>query len=52
MEDKELQARAEKLGLPVEPAYGEEIAKMVASALKQTPETAALLKEAMAKPKK
>ena len=52
MEDKDLQARAEKLGLPVEPAYGEEIAKMIATALKQTPETAALLKEAMEKPKK
>lgn len=52
MEDKDLKARAEKLGLPVEPAYGEEIAKMIATALKQTPETATLLKEAMAKPKK
>jgi len=52
MEDKDLQARAEKLGLPVEPSYGEEIAKMIATALKQTPETATLLKEAMAKPKK
>jgi tripartite-type tricarboxylate transporter receptor subunit TctC len=52
MEDKDLQARAEKLGLPVEPAYGEEIAKMIATALKQTAETTALLKEAMEKPKK
>ncbi len=49
MEDKDLQARAEKLERPVEPLYGDDIAKMIASALKQTPETVALLKESMSK---
>jgi tripartite-type tricarboxylate transporter receptor subunit TctC len=49
MEDKELQARAEKLERPVDPLYGEDIAKMIASALKQSPETVALLKESMSK---
>jgi len=49
MEDKELQARAEKLERPVEPLYGDEIAKMIAAALKQSPETVALLKDSMSK---
>jgi len=49
MEDKDLQARAEKLERPVEPLYGEDIAKLIAAALKQSPETVALLKEAMGK---
>ena len=43
LDDKELQARAEKLGRPVEPAVGEEVAKMVREALSQTPKTVALL---------
>jgi tripartite-type tricarboxylate transporter receptor subunit TctC len=51
MEDKELQAKAEKGGRPVEPAFGEEVAKMVKAALNQTPATIALLKDALdAKP--
>jgi tripartite-type tricarboxylate transporter receptor subunit TctC len=48
MADKELQARAEKLERPVDPAVGDDVLKMVQAALKQTPETIALLKEAMA----
>jgi tripartite-type tricarboxylate transporter receptor subunit TctC len=47
MEDKELQAKAQKGGRPVEPAYGEEVAKMVEAALSQTPETVAILKDAL-----
>jgi tripartite-type tricarboxylate transporter receptor subunit TctC len=47
MEDKELQAKAEKGGRPVEPAYGEDVLKMVKAALNQTPQTVTLLKEAL-----
>jgi tripartite-type tricarboxylate transporter receptor subunit TctC len=51
MEDKELQARAEKGGRPVTPAYGEDVAAMVRTALDQSPKTVALLREALnAKP--
>lgn len=51
LEDKELQARAEKFGRPVEPAVGEEVEKMVRVALNQTPQTVALLAAALqAKP--
>src|SRR5262249_53967550 len=44
-ENKELQARAEKLERPVEPLYGDEVLKAVTAALAQTPETVALLKQ-------
>jgi tripartite-type tricarboxylate transporter receptor subunit TctC len=47
MADPELQDKALKGGRPLEPAYGEEVAKMVSTALKQSPQTIALLKEAM-----
>jgi tripartite-type tricarboxylate transporter receptor subunit TctC len=47
MEDKALQARAEKLERPVEPAYGDDVLKLVKAALNQTPETIALLKQAL-----
>lgn len=47
MEDKDLQARAEKGGRPVEPAYGDDVAKMVQEALNQPPKTIALLKAAL-----
>ena len=47
MRDPELQARAEKLERPVDPAFGEDVLRMVQAALNQTPETIALLKEAM-----
>jgi tripartite-type tricarboxylate transporter receptor subunit TctC len=52
MEDKELIARAEKIGLPVEPMYGDDITKMINAALKQSPDTIALLKQSMERPKK
>jgi tripartite-type tricarboxylate transporter receptor subunit TctC len=51
MEDKELIARADKIGVPVEPLYGEDIVKMINAALKQSPETIELLKQSLAKPK-
>jgi putative tricarboxylic transport membrane protein len=47
MEDPELQAKAEKLERPVDAAYGDDVLKMVQAAMNQTPETIALLKEAM-----
>jgi putative tricarboxylic transport membrane protein len=47
MEDPELQAKAAKLERPIEPAYGDDVLNMIKVALKQTPETVALLKEAL-----
>ncbi|MFM2443287.1 MAG: hypothetical protein RJB09_473 [Pseudomonadota bacterium] len=52
MEDKELQARAEKLERPVEPAYGEDVAKAIGVALNQSDETKQLLTEALKSDKK
>ena len=49
MEDKELLAKTDKLGLPIEPAYGETVRQMVKEALKQSPETIALLADALKK---
>src|SRR5436190_7686961 len=51
MEDPELQAKAGKLERPLEPAYGEDVRQMVKAALTQSPETIALLKEALEPPK-
>lgn len=51
MSDNELKARAEKIGLPVDPLYGDAIVKMINAALKQSPETVALLKESMERKK-
>ena len=39
MNDKDLQARADKFGYPVDPAYGEEVLKIVKAALNQSDET-------------
>jgi tripartite-type tricarboxylate transporter receptor subunit TctC len=50
MEDPELQAKAEKLERSVEPAYGEELLKLVNSALNQPPEIVLLLKQTLEKP--
>ena len=36
-----------KLGKPLDPAYGEDVAKMVREALDQPPETIKLLKETL-----
>ena len=47
MNDKELQARADKFGYPVDPAYGEDVLKIVKEALDQPEETRALLVEAL-----
>ena len=49
MKDKELLAKTEKLGLPIEPAYGDTVLQMVKEALKQSPETVALLAESLKK---
>ena len=47
MEDKEFLAKTSKMGLPVEPAYGDTVRQMVKDALQQTPETIALLAAAL-----
>jgi tripartite-type tricarboxylate transporter receptor subunit TctC len=52
MEDKELQGRAEKLERPVEPAYGDDVAKAITKALNQSDETKQLLAEALKSDKK
>ena len=49
MEDKELLAKTERLGLPIEPAYGDTVVQMIKDALNQSPETVALLAEALTK---
>jgi len=51
LEDPELQAKAAKLDRPVDPAYGDDVLKAVQAALTQKPETIALLKQSMEKPK-
>jgi len=47
MEDKELLAKTERLGLPIDPAYGDTVLQMVKDALNQSPETIALLRDAL-----
>jgi tripartite-type tricarboxylate transporter receptor subunit TctC len=47
LEDKDLLEKAKKLGLPIEPAYGDDVLKKVREALNQSPETVALLKNAL-----
>jgi putative tricarboxylic transport membrane protein len=47
LEDKELQAKAEKLGVPVDPAYGDDVLKMIKEALNQSPEVIAVVKNAL-----
>ncbi|MPZ40929.1 MAG: hypothetical protein GEU95_23340 [Rhizobiales bacterium] len=49
MEDRELLTKTEKLGLPIEPAYGDTVLQMIKGALQQSPETVALLAEALKK---
>ncbi len=49
LEDKELQEKAAKLERPVEPAYGDDVLKMVKAALNQKPEIIASLKAALEK---
>ncbi len=50
MEDPELREKAQKLGLPVDPAYGEQVENAISEALRQPPETVSILKLAMAAP--
>jgi tripartite-type tricarboxylate transporter receptor subunit TctC len=47
LNDPDLQARAIKFGYPIEPAYGEDVAKIINKALQQNDETVALLTEAL-----
>ena len=47
MEDKELLAKTEKLGLPVDPAYGDDVLVAIKAALNQKPETVKLLDQAL-----
>ncbi len=47
MEDKALQARLSKLGLPLDPAYGDDVLKQVSAAMKQSPDTVAMLARTM-----
>jgi tripartite-type tricarboxylate transporter receptor subunit TctC len=51
LEDEEFIARLKKAKLPYDPAYGDVVSKLVEAALKQSPETVTLLKQAMGKPK-
>lgn len=51
MEDKELQAKAQKLERSVEPAYGDDLLAMINAALNQPPEIVALLKQTLDQPK-
>ena len=47
MEDTELQARVAKLGLPLDPGYGDDVLNQVKAAINQSPETIALLARTM-----
>ena len=49
LEDKELQEKAAKLERPVEPGYGDDVRNAIVTALKQPPETVALLMQALRK---
>jgi tripartite-type tricarboxylate transporter receptor subunit TctC len=49
MEDPELQAKAQRAAMTVDPAYGDEVLAMVKEALDQKPETIAVLKAALEK---
>ena len=49
LEDKELQEKAAKLERPVEPGYGDDVLNAIVTALKQPPETIALLAQALKK---
>lgn len=47
MKDPDFLAEAEKLGLPIEPARGDEVAELVSAALKQSPETVEIISAAL-----
>jgi NADP-dependent 3-hydroxy acid dehydrogenase YdfG len=52
LDDEDLRARAKKAEMPIEPLYGEDVAKAVANALQQPPRVGELLKEACETDKK
>lgn len=45
--DPELLAEAERLGIPIDPAIGDDVAAMVSAALDQSPETVAIIAAAL-----
>lgn len=47
LENPELHAEAQRLGLPLDPAYGDAVAELVAGALDQTPESVAMIRKAI-----
>jgi tripartite-type tricarboxylate transporter receptor subunit TctC len=47
LEDPEFLAEARTMGRPIEPTYGDEVAHLVVDALDQTPETIALIENAI-----
>lgn len=47
LEDPELVAKAQKLGIPLEPAYGDDVLKLIKDALNQPPEVIAVVKNAL-----
>lgn len=47
MTDPALLAESEKLGIPIEPAYGDDVAKLVNDALNQSPETVEIIAAAV-----
>lgn len=47
MENPDFLAEAERLGLPIEPARGDEVQALVEAALKQSPETVAIIAAAL-----
>ena len=49
LEDKDLQEKAAKLERPVEPGYGDDVRNAIVTALKQSPESIALLSAALKK---
>ena len=52
LEDEDLRARAKKAEMPIEPLYGDDVAKAVANALQQPPRVVELLKAAFETDKK
>jgi len=47
LEDPALRAEAEKMKIPIDPAYGDDVAQLVLDALNRSPETIAIIAEAV-----
>jgi tripartite-type tricarboxylate transporter receptor subunit TctC len=47
LEDPELRAKAEKLTVPIDPAYGDDVLNLIKEALNQPPDVVAVLKNAL-----